>query len=154
MLICVCECVRVRVRVCVQGTVIYKLFGGQRTVFAVSDSGDVYAFGNNDFGMLGTGDMTPRSTPSLVDAFVGKNVYEIAAGAYHTLAITGCWELADPCTGDPPPPPRLSLTHLPTVFARRSPPPPFPLGISAPCMRAEIGNRTMMIEERGWLMNE
>ena len=123
MLICVCECVRVRVRVCVQGTVIYKLFGGQRTVFAVSDSGDVYAFGNNDFGMLGTGDMTPRSTPSLVDAFVGKNVYEIAAGAYHTLAITGCWPFpyASPyCIRAPIAPPSVSTWHLRAVHARRN----------------------------------
>jgi len=114
--------VRVRVRVCVQGIVIYKLFGGQRTVFAVSDSGDVYAFGNNDFGMLGTGDTTPRSTPSLVDAFVGKNVYEIAAGAYHTLAITGCWELADPCTGDPPAPSRFPYASPYCMRALTAPP--------------------------------
>jgi hypothetical protein len=35
--------------------VIYELFGGQRTVFAVSQSGDVFAMGNNEFGMLGVG---------------------------------------------------------------------------------------------------
>ena len=35
--------------------VIYELFGGQRTVFAISESGDVFAMGNNEFGMLGVG---------------------------------------------------------------------------------------------------
>jgi len=82
-----------------QGTIVYKLFGGQRTVFAVSDAGDVFAMGNNDFGMLGTGDTTPRTLPRLIESFIGLNVYQVAAGAYHTLAITGCWDLANPCSG-------------------------------------------------------
>lgn len=37
------------------GAVVYRLFGGQRTVFAVDEGSDVFAIGNNDFGMLGLG---------------------------------------------------------------------------------------------------
>ena len=30
---------------------------------------------------------------------VGKNVFRVAAGAYHSLFVTGCQELASPCSG-------------------------------------------------------
>lgn len=79
--------------------VIYRLFGGQRTAFAVDEASDVYALGNNDFGMLGLGDETTRTTPAKLSAFLGENVYSVAAGAYHTIAITGCWEQAWACSG-------------------------------------------------------
>lgn len=79
--------------------VIYDLFGGQRTVFAIDQSGQIFAIGNNEFGMLGVGDETTRQLPAQVADLVGKNVYRIAAGAYHTLSITGCLNLVSPCSG-------------------------------------------------------
>ena len=79
--------------------VIYELFGGQRTVFAMDQSGHVFAMGNNEFGMLGVGDETTRNVPAQLADLVGKNVYRIAAGAYHTLSITGCLNLVSPCSG-------------------------------------------------------
>jgi hypothetical protein len=82
-----------------QQAVIYELFGGQRTVFAVEQSGHVYAIGNNEFGMLGVGDETTRNVPAQLGDLVGKNVYQIAAGAYHTLSVTGCLNLVSPCSG-------------------------------------------------------
>ena len=78
---------------------IFRMFGGQRTVFAVDEASDVYAIGNNDFGMLGLGDETQRPTPAKINAFLGENVYKVASGAYHSVAITGCWEQALPCSG-------------------------------------------------------
>uniref|UniRef100_A0A7S1E0E8 EGF-like domain-containing protein n=1 Tax=Hemiselmis andersenii TaxID=464988 RepID=A0A7S1E0E8_HEMAN len=78
---------------------IYSIVGGQRTVFAVDQGSDIYAIGNNDFGMLGTGDETQRASPEKVPAFVGENVFQVASGAYHSVAITGCFDLAMPCSG-------------------------------------------------------
>lgn len=82
-----------------KNAVIYQIFGGQRTVFAVDQGSDIYAIGNNDFGMLGMGDETQRATPEKVNNFVGDNVFQIASGAYHSVAITGCFDLAMPCSG-------------------------------------------------------
>lgn len=45
------------------------------------------------------GDKTTRTTPAKLNAFLGENVYAVASGAYHTVAITGCWEQAMPCSG-------------------------------------------------------
>jgi alpha-tubulin suppressor-like RCC1 family protein len=81
------------------GAVIYQIFGGQRNAFALDQSGDVYAIGNNDFGMLGLGDETQRTVPTLIPALVGDNIFSIASGAYHTVAVSGCWQLARPCSG-------------------------------------------------------
>uniref|UniRef100_A0A7S0HXF5 EGF-like domain-containing protein n=1 Tax=Hanusia phi TaxID=3032 RepID=A0A7S0HXF5_9CRYP len=81
------------------GAVVYRMFGGQRTIFAIDESGIVYAFGNNDYGMLGLGDKTTRKFPTKISSFVGANVYVIASGAYHTIAATGCWEQGNPCSG-------------------------------------------------------
>ena len=81
------------------GAVIYQVFGGQRDAFAIDQSGDIYAVGNNDFGMLGLGDETQRVVPTLIPALIGDNIFSIASGAYHTVAISGCWQLARPCSG-------------------------------------------------------
>jgi alpha-tubulin suppressor-like RCC1 family protein len=81
------------------GAVIYQVFGGQRHAFAVDQSGDVYAIGNNDFGMLGLGDETQRVVPTMIPALIGDNIFSIASGAYHSVAVSGCWQLARPCSG-------------------------------------------------------
>ena len=57
-----------------QRAVIYELFGGQRTVFAMEQSGKVYAIGNNEFGMLALGDETTRNIPATLADLVGNIV--------------------------------------------------------------------------------
>lgn len=51
--------------------------------------GRVYSWGNNDFGMLGTGELeTARiRTPLVVNALSGIPVKDIAAGLYHSMAL-------------------------------------------------------------------
>lgn len=49
-------------------------------------SGEVYAFGSNQFGQLGTGDMQPVSGPVRVS--VTGNVCQVAAGSNHTVLLT------------------------------------------------------------------
>ena len=49
-------------------------------------SGEVYAFGSNQFGQLGTGDMQPVSGPVRIN--VTGNVCQVAAGSNHTVLLT------------------------------------------------------------------
>lgn len=61
--------------------------GGQQS-FAIRADGVVFAWGNNTDGQLGLGDATTRVTPTAVTALNGRNVVQIAAGRFHTLART------------------------------------------------------------------
>ncbi len=58
-----------------------------------------YAFGNNDYGMLGTNDLTQRMVPTFITLLRGANVNFLTSGGYHTLAFTGCFHLGLPCSG-------------------------------------------------------
>lgn len=49
-------------------------------------SGEVYTFGSNQFGQLGTGDMQPISGPVRIN--VTGNVCQVAAGSNHTVLLT------------------------------------------------------------------
>lgn len=49
----------------------------------------MYSWGRGEFGRLGHGDEEPRKVPHLIEAFVGKNIKEVAAGGYHNLAMNG-----------------------------------------------------------------
>lgn len=48
----------------------------------------VYTFGRNDFGQLGSGDVIDRKLPCLVDSLRGQRVTSMACGQYHTAIST------------------------------------------------------------------
>lgn len=48
----------------------------------------VYSFGRNDFGQLGSGDTIDRKLPSLVESLRGQRVTSLACGQYHTVIST------------------------------------------------------------------
>lgn len=50
---------------------------------------ELYAWGYNKFGQLGTGDTINRLTPQIVGFFNDKKLKKIDAGEYHSLALTG-----------------------------------------------------------------
>ena len=56
--------------------------GGNKSLFVTSD-GKLWAMGNNNYGQLGDGTTTDRSTPVQVDT----NVIAVAAGMYHSLYV-------------------------------------------------------------------
>ncbi|MCO5599281.1 hypothetical protein L7F22_053382 [Adiantum nelumboides] len=69
---------------------------------ALLECGEVWAWGNNEYGQLGTGDTQPRALPVPVKGLDGLIMEDIAAGGWHSMALTpegepnGCqmrWEL-------------------------------------------------------------
>ena len=56
----------------------------------VTASGDVYAWGLNDYGQLGLGKAASKNqtTPAKVEALSGIGVTQLSCGEYHTLALT------------------------------------------------------------------
>eukprot|EP00271_Cylindrocystis_brebissonii_P000740 TRINITY_DN10964_c0_g2_i1.p1 TRINITY_DN10964_c0_g2~~TRINITY_DN10964_c0_g2_i1.p1 ORF type:complete len:266 (+),score=36.56 TRINITY_DN10964_c0_g2_i1:501-1298(+) len=60
-----------------------------------TDSGDVYTWGGNQAGQLGTGEGQGEVRPRLVEApsLEDKHVIQVASGARHTAALTGCGRL-------------------------------------------------------------
>jgi len=57
--------------------------GGRDSSFAVA-GGALYAWGNNQYGQLGTGSTTSRATPYKV---IGSGVRQVESGADHTVAL-------------------------------------------------------------------
>src|SRR5690606_28547699 len=47
-----------------------------------------FAFGLSNFGQLGCGQYPVfTKTPIIIDAFIGKNIVDLSAGQYHSLAL-------------------------------------------------------------------
>lgn len=77
--------------------------GTQHTIVA-TDAGEVFSWGSSDYGALGlrntelgdagsgdkaTGDLvTVASSPRLVDVLLGQDIVSVAAGAYHSAAVS------------------------------------------------------------------
>jgi alpha-tubulin suppressor-like RCC1 family protein len=55
---------------------------------ALLEDGILWAWGNNEYGQLGTGDTQPRSQPILVQGLSGLTLVDIAAGGWHSTALT------------------------------------------------------------------
>ncbi|XP_073037085.1 ultraviolet-B receptor UVR8-like isoform X1 [Primulina eburnea] len=55
---------------------------------ALLDDGTLMAWGNNEYGQLGTGDTQPRSQPIPVQGLSDLTLVDIAAGGWHSTALT------------------------------------------------------------------
>ncbi|KAL5995732.1 hypothetical protein ACLOJK_025801 [Asimina triloba] len=55
---------------------------------ALVEDGMLWAWGNNEYGQLGTGDTQPRSQPIPVQGLSGLTLVDIAAGGWHSTALT------------------------------------------------------------------
>jgi alpha-tubulin suppressor-like RCC1 family protein len=61
---------------------------GDRHSSAITESGKLYTWGYNNFGQLGDGTTTTRTTPTLIDKFNDEKVISVSLGRYHSSAIT------------------------------------------------------------------
>lgn len=66
------------------GTVVQVACGLHHSVLLLQ-SGEVLSFGSNTAGQLGTGDLLPRGTPTLVKL---PHASQVAAGCSHTVVLT------------------------------------------------------------------
>lgn len=55
---------------------------------ALLEDGVLWAWGNNEYGQLGTGDTQPRSQPIPVQGLSDLTLIDIAAGGWHSTALT------------------------------------------------------------------
>lgn len=53
------------------------------------ESGEVFSFGCNDEGQLGVSDLEPHSEPAEIRHLRGQKIIGLAAGAQHSMALTG-----------------------------------------------------------------
>lgn len=55
---------------------------------ALSESGKVYVWGNNNFGQLGTGSLLSLNKPELLESLAFENVSDISCGDNFSGAVT------------------------------------------------------------------
>ncbi|XP_072370328.1 RCC1 and BTB domain-containing protein 1 isoform X1 [Scyliorhinus torazame] len=77
-----------RVTHCLQNKWVVGIACGQISSMAVLDNGEVYSWGYNGSGQLGTGINGNHLTPCRVTALQGICVLQITCGSAHTLALT------------------------------------------------------------------
>jgi alpha-tubulin suppressor-like RCC1 family protein len=70
------------------GTTITAIAAGVDHSLAVTSTGTALAWGNNEFGELGNGSDTNSNLPVPVNLPAGTTITAIAAGSYHSLAVT------------------------------------------------------------------
>lgn len=66
---------------------IIKLFCGYAHCFAISNSGVIYGWGNNESGQLALNDQENRNSPQELEYFKGKHVINIVSGYSHSFFI-------------------------------------------------------------------
>ena len=67
---------------------VRQIATGKSHVLALSDTGDVYAWGGGSSGQLGLGRRKNYPSPQLVWGMMRKGVRQIGAGDYHSAALT------------------------------------------------------------------
>ncbi|XP_039448765.1 RCC1 domain-containing protein 1 [Culex pipiens pallens] len=76
---------------------ISKIAVGLEHCLVLTTNGDVYSFGGGLRGQLGNGEIVPhQEQPELVDALAGVKIVDIAAGGWHSVAVSAfgdayCW---------------------------------------------------------------
>jgi E3 ubiquitin-protein ligase HERC2 len=67
---------------------------------AVTDAGQVFAWGDNDHGQQGNGSITVNRRPTLVQGIDGIKITRVACGSSHSVA----WTAPEPPSVAPPEP--------------------------------------------------
>ena len=62
--------------------------GLNHTLCVSADGQTTWAFGDGDYGKLGLGNSTAKSTPTRVDTLGGQGVVRVACGTQFSVALT------------------------------------------------------------------
>ena len=79
----------------VSGPIKMLACGGGHTV-VVTAARQVLAFGRNNRGQLGVGDMEHKDHPAVVDELCDKNIVQVECGSKHTMVLTRSDETNEP----------------------------------------------------------
>jgi alpha-tubulin suppressor-like RCC1 family protein len=73
------------------GLQVTGIAAGLWHTLCITDIGDVYAFGGNQFGQLGVGGNSAEMSPRLIDAplLEDESCVAVACGARHSVVLTG-----------------------------------------------------------------
>jgi alpha-tubulin suppressor-like RCC1 family protein len=77
-----------------RNVIVVQVDAGWQHSIALTESYQVYTWGNNDHGQLGQGDTKSSREPQLVQALDGIKIQTVAAGGRHSLAFTGFFTAA------------------------------------------------------------
>ncbi|OCT92505.1 hypothetical protein XELAEV_18015562mg [Xenopus laevis] len=83
-----------------RGKKIVHVAVGALHCLAVTDAGQVYAWGDNDHGQQGNGTTTVNRKPTLVHGLEGQKITRVACGSSHSVAWTTV-DVATPCVHEP-----------------------------------------------------
>ncbi|GAU89958.1 hypothetical protein RvY_02448 [Ramazzottius varieornatus] len=67
---------------------VIQICAGEEFCVALTDKGEVYAWGSNSTGQLGLKHMNPVTSPTLVESLAGLPIKEITSGGAHSLILT------------------------------------------------------------------
>ena len=70
------------------GVKIKHVSCGRRHTALCTEDGEVYTFGEGQYGRLGHGDNEMKNSPALVHALEGKHITQVQCGQHHTMALT------------------------------------------------------------------
>ena len=71
------------------GIRVYSVAAAYRHSLALTEAGRVYTWGYGAAGRLGHGGFQERYTPALVESLRDIRVVAVAAGDFHSMALTG-----------------------------------------------------------------
>ena len=84
-----------RVTVMFAGWILHKCIllyqvvcGLNHTVCVSADGETIWAFGDGDYGKLGLGNTTAKSTPSKIDTLCNVGIKKVCCGTQYTVALT------------------------------------------------------------------
>lgn len=66
---------------------VHRIAAGCYHTLCATAPGELFSFGRNNHGQLGTGDTRGHSSPTCVRAFFGHEIRDLAAGFYHSLVL-------------------------------------------------------------------
>lgn len=80
------------------GSNVLQIAAGDSHTCALNSAGELYCWGDNSVGQLGTGNTTSSSVPVHVTGLTGVTIVQVTAGANHTCALAKdfslyCWGL-------------------------------------------------------------
>ena len=70
------------------GIKLFSVAAGNDSSYATAEAGELFTWGNGQYGWLGHGDTADQFAPRRVDALQGERVVAVLTGHWYTVAVT------------------------------------------------------------------